>query len=115
MCVRVVSSEPVKWVNKVIHYEQFVVFSNGASCHGVSCPWDELSVGRLVHGASFDGASCPWSELSIGRAVLGASCPWGELSMGRVIHGTSCLWREITVGQVLRGASFDGASGPETA
>ncbi len=74
-------------VNKVIYPQFFFVISNGASCHGASCPWGELSVGRVV----------------MGRVVHGASCPWGELSMGRVL-----------MGRVVRGASLDGASGPGT-
>jgi hypothetical protein len=44
-------------------------------------------VGRVVRGASFDGVSCPWGELSLGRVVHEASCPWDELSMGRVVYG----------------------------
>jgi hypothetical protein len=58
----------------------------GPVVHGVSCPWGELSLGRVVPGV---------------RVVPGASCPWGELSLGRVVHGASC-----------RGASFDGTSCP---
>jgi hypothetical protein len=63
-------------------FKFFFVISNGASCHGASCPWGELSVGRVVRGVS-----CPWGELSVGRVVRGASChgascPWGELSWG---------------------------------
>ncbi len=108
---------------KVIHHKFFVI-STGASCHGASCPWGELSVGRVVMGRVVHGASCPWGELSMGRVVHGASCPWGELSMGRVIHGASCLWGELSMGrdvvgrvlmgQVVRGASCLGASGPGT-
>jgi hypothetical protein len=66
-------------------YKIFVI-STGASCHGVSFPWGELSVGRVVHGASFYGASCPWVELSMGRVVHRVSCPWGQWSMGRVVY-----------------------------
>jgi hypothetical protein len=71
-------------------------------------------VGQVVrrascHGASFHGASCPWGELSMGRVVHGTSCPWGELSMGRVVtgarcHGASfdganCPWGELSWGE----------------
>jgi hypothetical protein len=106
--------EPVKCVKKkekVIHH-QFFVISTGASCHGASCPWGKLSVGRVVRGAS-----CPWGQLSLGRVVHGASCPWGELSMVRVVHGASCPWGELSMGRVVhgarcRGASFDGAGCP---
>ncbi len=68
----------------------FVVISNGASC-----PWGELSMGRVVHGAS-----CPCGKLSLGQVVHGASCPWGELSWGE---------SELSVGRVVR--EPDGQSG----
>ncbi len=48
------------------------------------------------------GASCPWGELSVGRVVLGASCPWGELSVRRVDVGRVVLGR-VVVGQVSMG------------
>jgi hypothetical protein len=88
----------VKCVNKVL-YNQFFVIINGASC-----PWSELSVGRVVMGQVVHGASCPWGELSLGRVVHGASCLWGELSMGRVVYGASldgasCPWGEIRWGE----------------
>jgi hypothetical protein len=76
----------------------FFVISNGASCHGASCPWGELSVGRVVRGAS-----CPWGELSVGRVVHGASCPWGELSPGKIVHWANCLWGELSMGRVVLG------------
>jgi hypothetical protein len=63
------------------------VISNGVSCHGASCLWGELSVGRLS-----------WGELSMGRVVHGASCPWG-----RVVLGVSCLWGKMTVVRVVMG------------
>jgi hypothetical protein len=80
---------------KVVHHQIFFIST------GASCPWGELSVGRVVMGRVVPGASCPWGELSVGRVVHGASCPLGELSMGRIVHGARC-----------RGASFDGASCP---
>ncbi len=60
----------------------------GASCHGASCPWGELSMGRVVHGAS-----CPWGELSMGRFVPGARCP------GASFDGASCPWGELSWGE----------------
>jgi hypothetical protein len=65
-------------------------------------------VGRVVRGASCHSVSCPWGELSMGRVVHGASCPWGELSMGRVVMG------RVLMGLVVRGASCLWASGPGT-
>jgi hypothetical protein len=70
--------------------------------------WGELSIGRVVCGASCHGASCPWGDLSMGRFVLGASCPWAELSLGRVVVG------RVLTGRVVRGASCLGANGPGT-
>ncbi len=70
-------------------------------------------MGRVVRGATCHGASCPWGELSMGRVGHGASCPWGELSMGRVVYGVSCL-RASFDGASFDGASYLGASGPGT-
>jgi hypothetical protein len=59
-----------------------------ASCHGASCPWGELSMGRVV-----PGVSCPWGELSMGRIVYGASC------RGASFDGASCPWGELSWGE----------------
>ncbi len=59
-----------------------------------SCPWGELSVGRVVRGVS-----CPWGELSVGRTVRGVNCPWGELSMGRTVREANCPWGELSWGE----------------
>ncbi len=53
LCNSTVRSEPVKCVNKVIHYKFFVI------SYGASCPWGKLSVGRVVMGRVGNGASCP--------------------------------------------------------
>jgi hypothetical protein len=47
-------------------------------------------MGRVVHGMKYPGATCPWGELSMGRVVPGASCPWGKLSVGRNDCGAKC-------------------------
>jgi hypothetical protein len=65
-------------------------------------------MGRVVCGASCYGASCPWGELSMGRVLHGVSCLWDELSMGRDVVG------RVVMGRVVRGASCLGASGPGT-
>jgi hypothetical protein len=65
-------------------------------------------VGRVVRGVSCHGVGCPWGELSMGQVVYGASCLWGEMSMGRVVVGR--VWMR----RVVRGESFDGASGQGT-
>ncbi len=86
---------------KVVHH-QFFVISTGASC-----PWGELSVGRVVMGRVIPGASCPWGELSVGQVVHGASFPLGELSMGRIVHGGRCRGASL-MGRVVREASGPG-------
>ncbi len=58
--------------------------------HGVSCPWGELSTGRVVYGMSSmgGGGSCPWGELSMGgRAFHRASCHVGKLSSQSTNNG----------------------------
>ncbi len=63
----------------------------GASClcqvvHGINYPWGK-------------SASCPWDELSMGPVVHGASCPRGKLSMAQVVHGArSSPWSEMSWG-----------------
>jgi hypothetical protein len=47
-------------------------------------------MGGVVHRAKRLGASCPWDVMSVGRVVHRASCPWGELSMGRNDCGAKC-------------------------
>jgi Zn ribbon nucleic-acid-binding protein len=96
-----------KLYKKDKHYQLFVL-SNGASCHGASCPWGEFRWGKLSMGRVVHGASCPWCELYMERVVHGASCLWGEMTVGRVVMG------RVWMGRVVRGASIDGASCPRT-
>ncbi len=102
------------------NYENFRFFFT-VSIHEVSCPWGEMSMGRVVRGAN-----CPWGELSVGRIVRGTNCLWGELSMGRTVRGAKCPWGEMSWGELSWGdfswgefswgelswGEFDGASGP---
>jgi hypothetical protein len=57
----------------------------GRVVNGKCCPWDEFSMGRVVHGASGPQGK---------YIVLGTRGPWGELSrdeffMEKVVHGES--------------------------
>ncbi len=94
-------------------------FDSVHTYYGASCPWGELSVGRVVRGANVPGANCPWGELSVGRNVRGAKCPWGEMSVGRNVRGARCRGASCPgarcPGASCPGASCLGASGPGTA
>jgi hypothetical protein len=70
----------------------------GRIVHGASCPWGELSVGRVVRGVKCPGGDCPWGEMSVGRNVRGAKCPWGELSWGELSWG-ELSWGELSSGE----------------
>src|SRR6218665_432145 len=56
----------------------------------MNSPWDEQSMGRIVHGTN-----SPWDEQSMGRIGHGTNSPWDEQSMGRTVHGTNSPGRTV--------------------